>query len=637
MSKGRLWELQTTKALTCSTPATINQVVIPCIRGLALFLLAICPLAGATTHRVRAGQGRSTIQRVISEASPGDTVSFDAGTYTITSTLSLKCGLTYTGPVATPATAEITTSTTKISLTAMTGGCKSGTTTIEYLHFNGAGPLYVDTSGYSNIVFEHNQVTSLPEESCGGPCESLFFDGNNNNSAANITIEYNIFGDANSCNPPTDEGGCAGILTNIVGTITNLTIRYNTFYHLNEGIHFQNTSYSSAPGAVNSVCGNCDIEYNYFSLINRIALENQISVENNPTIMSNNVFASNNIAGQPYSSMAISGACCLSGRLIASISNAIPTDYIQNNVIFNSTGNTTALALPVGIENQGVNPQVTNNLTQGYVCYGVLWSWGNTGYGGLIANNTFQSPIMAARSNVAGCLAGPGQFIGYECGTGCGIAPTQSRNVRGATPVAITSVAPTISPASGSQTFPLTVTLTDPGYTSGAQPLGNTGIWYTTDGSPPVPGSGTAQYLASGGTFVLPAPGTVKAVGMWGTPNQPTSYPAGYGFVPSAVKSAHYTSGVASRQRRSGNSQYIPGLFKSSRRFCRDPQFPVLAVRMQPDRRRYFFRDTITNVPNQNSCTRAILAQRRGIVGWKDRRRIRSISYDRMHYFEGAA
>jgi hypothetical protein len=37
---------------------------------------------------------------------------------------------------------------------------------------------------------------------------------------------------------------------------------------------------------------------------------------------------------------------------------------------------------------------------------------------------------------------------------------------------------------------------------------------------------------------------------MWGTPNQPTSYPAGYGFVPSAVKSAQYTSGVVSQPRR---------------------------------------------------------------------------------------
>src|SRR5258707_1482465 len=125
MGKCRLVELLTTKAVTCSTP-TINQAVVPCTRGLALILLAICPLAGATTYRVRAGQDGSMIQRVINKASSGDTVSFEAGTYPITSTIALKCGITYTGPVATPATAEITTSTPNISLFAMSGGCASG-------------------------------------------------------------------------------------------------------------------------------------------------------------------------------------------------------------------------------------------------------------------------------------------------------------------------------------------------------------------------------------------------------------------------------------------------------------------------------------------------------------------------------
>ncbi|MDT7813135.1 MAG: hypothetical protein QOJ42_3051 [Acidobacteriaceae bacterium] len=80
-------------------------------RGLALFLLAICPVAGATTYTVKAGQSSSTIQRVIRGVSAGDTVSFDAGTYTITRGLDLKCGVTYTGPVATPATAILASTT----------------------------------------------------------------------------------------------------------------------------------------------------------------------------------------------------------------------------------------------------------------------------------------------------------------------------------------------------------------------------------------------------------------------------------------------------------------------------------------------------------------------------------------------
>jgi hypothetical protein len=75
---------------------------------------------------------------------------------------------------------------------------------------------------------------------------------------------------------------------------------------------------------------------------------------------------------------------------------------------------------------------------------------------------------------------------------------------------------------------------------SGKNRDANTGIWYTTDGSTPVPGSGTAKYIASGGSIVVSATTTVKAVGMWGAANQPTAYPPGYGYVPSTVQSTTY-------------------------------------------------------------------------------------------------
>ena len=74
-----------------------------------------------------------------------------------------------------------------------------------------------------------------------------------------------------------------------------------------------------------------------------------------------------------------------------------------------------------------------------------------------------------------------------------------------------TSVAPTISPASGNISATVTVTFTDPGGGRDA----NTGIWYTTDGSTPIPGSGSAQFNASGGTIAVTSPATVKAVAMW--------------------------------------------------------------------------------------------------------------------------
>jgi hypothetical protein len=168
----------------------------------------------------------------------------------------------------------------------------------------------------------------------------------------------------------------------------------------------------------------------------------------------------------------------------------------------------------------------SNNLVQGYWNSGIQWGYGSSPWS--INYNT----IQLVNSNLQ---------IGNE--ENQSNTPSESGNVMTGNVSAITSAAPAISPSGGSQTFPLTVTLNDNGNTSGAGPQGNTGIWYTTDGSNPVPGSGTAKYLASGGTFTLSAAATIKAVGMWGALNQPTSYPSGYGFVPSAVVTASFASG----------------------------------------------------------------------------------------------
>ena len=43
---------------------------------------------------------------------------------------------------------------------------------------------------------------------------------------------------------------------------------------------------------------------------------------------------------------------------------------------------------------------------------------------------------------------------------------------------------------------------------------------------------------------MLTGPATVQAVGMWGVPPQPTSYPSGFGFTPSSAVSVAYTGGV---------------------------------------------------------------------------------------------
>jgi hypothetical protein len=525
----------------------------------------------ANCRTVPANPSQTTLQNAINSCGNGNTLQLSAGVTSITSSLTLPCGVIVTGPVVplvnglTTPTAEITTS-NNIELFKLSGGCTTGATTgLEYLRLDGFQSLEVDGNSYSNIVISYNTFTTLASNS-SNDYPAVSFNQGSGNTVSNVTFEHNTVGDSNSCTwitttPAIDDDGCGLEVfaqSTAASAAVNWTIRYNYFNHVAEAIHFFATSYQQGRAA--NYCTNCDIEFNLFNQIHRIGIEFQINIVGTALTINNNVFE--NPINAYYESYTVSAACCvwraIDGSLTdntLNLSNAVPAGHFENNLLLSpaSPGNIW------GFEAWGTGARYNNNMLQGYICAGFVWAYFgeylNIGY------NIMQGPIMASGSACPNYSPLAGTFIGVDgSNTYPGTSPTVTGNVTGATPSSVTSVAPTISPASGSQTFPLTVTLTDPGYTSGSQPLGNTGIWYTTDGSMPVPGSGTAQYLASGGTFVLSAAATVKAVGMWGTPPQPTSYPAGYGFVPSAVKSARYTSRVASQQRRSSNSQYIPGL-----------------------------------------------------------------------------
>jgi hypothetical protein len=524
-------------------------------KGLALFLLACCLPADATTYTVNPAQSISTIQRIITRAFAGDTISFAAGTYTITGGLSLKCGVTYTGPVATPATAILSSTFSQLgsifSLNPGSGYANPCTqpTTIEYLNFQNSGGIYVKTS-FTNLKIQYNQFTNLP--CCnGGPSNAgIYFDGgqSTSNTAQRLTdtlIQWNTFGDINSCTSPTNsmtntnspennQGNCNGIIADT--TIDGLTVEHNNFFHIGEGVHLTCPTASTAGQKYpceppnGAITNNITVEYNDFNQIHRIPWEEQ------PQQSSGIVFQYNSIHDwfmAYYGSFGVSFACCYNGthppNLIGSnnviIFNAVPVDA--------SSGG----RYGYGMEAMGLSAIYDHELVQsGNFGTSIGMSWGRGPVGSMSYNTVCGGGFASAR------------HIADE-GFGAG-APKRDGNVTESTCSAVHSVAPTISPSSGTQSFPLTVTLTDPGYTSGPQPLGNTGIWYTTDGSAPVPGSGTARYLSSSGTFVLPAAATVKAVGMWGAANQPSSYPVGYGFVPSAVQSAHYTSGAEGQQRR---------------------------------------------------------------------------------------
>ncbi len=345
-------------------------------------------------------------------------------------------------------------------------------------------------------------MTSIPsEECCGAICEAgAYFDGYNGSTVTNITIEYNTFGDVNSCTAGIaavdNDGNCVGVIFDTVPAmiLRNVFIEYNVFSHIEEGIHALPTPYVSGGASPGAYGDNVHIEYNYFNLIHRIQVEWQIGVANNPT------YERYNVMGPPINSSGNDGMYAYSdaGAQNATIQSGGTTTYLDadSNIIYDNSALNNTHGISEAFEAWGNGAQYVHNLIQGYVCGGLEWGFGGTNNVGSywsISNNTMQGSIMAAGSPCPFYTPEGGSFIAHEFGQSSSLAPTTSGNVQQSTPTSFTSVAPTISPSGGSQTYPLTVTFTDAGYTSGAIPLGNTGIWYTTDGSTPVPGSGTAQ------------------------------------------------------------------------------------------------------------------------------------------------
>jgi len=126
--------------------------------------------------------------------------------------------------------------------------------------------------------------------------------------------------------------------------------------------------------------------------------------------------------------------------------------------------------------------------------------------------------------NIPATVGSNTAFIGFTGGTGGG---TSSQKVETwtwvSTPPQGTVPTPSITPVAGTYTTPVNVTITD----SGAQ------IYYTTDGSTPVPGAGTTKLYSAG--FTLTTSATVKAVATEA------------GLSQSAISSATYTISIAAQ------------------------------------------------------------------------------------------
>ena len=487
---------------------------------------------GGPTLNLNPGMSQSTLQSTIASAPNCSLIVFAAGTYNITSQLNIPCNnLQIAGPVASTPTAILAASYTGSPIFHYGTGC-ANMGAVEYLHFENTGAVYVGPGNNSNFTFGYNLVTNLP--SVVGPNGGIFsafetgvfLDGTISTTTKNISIQNNTFGDANSCSAvfasSLDEGGsCAGVAT-YTGVSQNLTINYNTFYHVEEGIHLMQIA-TTAAGQPNSVCVTCQMEYNYILNYHRIGVEVQVSAPTDSILFEHNSIV--DPINSSWGTYATSFACCLSGVIQGTVGFSPALTFDDNVLVSSLTPG--VWPPPFGVEFWGIGSVGQNSLVEGTFSGGYVWGYGAASWA--INNNYICGPNMANGD----AQSPPNSYIQNEEGTKD--PPLQSGNVTSPSCSAKASAVPTISPAGGTLTGSQTVTLS----ASGA----NTGIWYTTDGSTPVPGSGTAKLYSA--PFTLSGTTTVNAMGMWGAANQPVAYPSGYGYVPSSVVSASFVSGSA--------------------------------------------------------------------------------------------
>jgi hypothetical protein len=476
------------------------------------------------------------IAATISSCGSGNTAVFAPGTYNLSSRVYVPCGVSLAGPQVPWSNPSQYTAIIKSKVVGGAAFRFSGCSTaasVEYLEFDGGQPspdggqiLYFP-SGTSNMTVSHNYFHGNQGNAVNPEFNDslVYFDGNANSPVSNDdSVTWNIFGGptTNDCSNLMKNYSYSGLggnggMCNGLGLhngFENLLVENNIFQYMEQGMKvYEHTGQ----------CVNCVIEYNDYNNIHRINFETQADIGGSqPTSM---LIRYNSIHDQYYTNYGAWGFSSANGCTTGCVTN---TDY---NVIINNVLATGSEYTPGAIEVWGSPGTTSNyNLIQGYWANGIMTSY--TG------EFTYNYNKICMKYGGSPTPPGRGGYFNLETSNPHKGVPAYIGNtVTASATCAQTSTTPMIAPAGGSFTGPQEVTFYNPGTDINA----NTGIWYTTDGTTPVPGSGTAKYIASGGSITLSSSATVRAVGMWGAGNQPTSYPAGYGYVPSPVVSADYT------------------------------------------------------------------------------------------------
>lgn len=532
-----------------------------------LFLLAMGK-AHAATCPISSGASQSTIQSTINSCGTGNMVTFAAGTYNTSSAINWPCGVSISGPVVPypgPYTATINFtggSSSAFNYPFNSSGnstsCSTSGVVFQYMNVNGnrpsdgGGAIYLSGNGGIGPTIQYNNlhgVQTSPNEDFNTNEAEIYIDGSGTNQGfsvwTGVSVLWNIFGAIGDCSnkmntffyPSSQTGNnnfnynnhggfCNAV--NIHTSTTSLTISYNRILSLEQGFKFQEPNPNggqvgcSNPGT-NQYCHiNTNVLYNDFAGIHRIGVEAQDTPNNT---MNFNYNDWHDPINPGYGSWVLSlpqfnqGASPLN-NLFTNANGNLTISNVNPPTLFGQAGG----QIP-GFEFWG-NGTENYNLFQGNNMFGVHYGWG--------------LPPWAANNNT---LQGNGTVFGHEEGNN---TPSNTGNTQTGSWSVQTSLQPNMSP--GSQTFSSTLnwTVQNPAAALNNRDT-NTNAWCTTDGSTPVPNSGTSKYYLAGTGGTVTSTTTVKCVGMWGQFNQPvnngTAYPTGYGYQPSAVVSATYTGG----------------------------------------------------------------------------------------------